>query len=64
MNAAQHLEAAEELLASARASTGPGMTGLALSLAVQAQSHATMALAIESGAPHATPTGEASKDAG
>lgn len=53
MNAAQHLERAEALLARARTTVDdPGVTD-ALTLTVEAAGHALIALAIEAGAPHA-----------
>lgn len=53
MNAAQHLERAEQLLGQAHGIGEPGYALDVLSLATEALAHATVALAIEAGAPHA-----------
>lgn len=57
MNASQHLDLAEQLLGEAAGADGPGDTERALSLAMQCQGHALIALAIELGAPHTAAAG-------
>lgn len=52
MTPKEHIAEAERLLEAARQATAPGESIESLSLATQAQGHALIALAVESGAPH------------